>query len=214
MTVDGEPAHLGQKIDPTIARVEIDGIPLPVRPDLVHYLVYKPPGVVSTAHDPQGRPTVVELVPSTTRVYPAGRLDADSEGLIVVTNDGELTELLTHPRHGIEKVYLARIEGVPGRRALRAITAGIDLEDGPARALRVKVVDRSGPEALVEVVMVEGKNREVRRLLAAVGHEVTALVRVAIGPIRDHSLTPGRWRPLTIAEIRALYRAAHSGGER
>lgn len=205
VTVDGEPAHLGQKIDPLAARVQVDGIPLPLQPDLVYYLVYKPAGVVSTASDPQGRPTVVGLVPSGTRVYPVGRLDADTEGLIILTNDGELAARVTHPRHQVSKTYLARVAGSPGRKALRALSAGVELEDGPARALAAHLVGQQGGRALVEVVMGEGRKREVRRLLAAVGHPVEALVRTAIGPVRDPKLRPGTWRHLTIEEVRSLY---------
>jgi len=208
VTVDGDQAHLGQKVDPDSALVEVDGIPLPIKPGLVHYLLYKPAGVVSTADDPQGRRTVVELVPDDTRVYPVGRLDVDSEGLLIVTNDGALTELLTHPRHGVTKTYLARVKGEPAAPVIRRLEAGVDLEDGPARAASARTIDSFGDEALVELVMTEGRNREVRRMLDAVGHPVTALVRTAIGPLRDGSLRPGTWRVLSVAEIRSLYGAA------
>jgi len=205
VTVDGRPAHLGQKVNPQTARVEVDGIPLPVRPGLVYYLLYKPAGVVSTAADPQGRPTVVELVPRSTRVFPVGRLDADTEGLLILTNDGDLAARVTHPRHGVGKTYVARVRGSPGRVALRSLVTGVDLEDGPACARQARVVARQGGEALVELVMGEGRKREVRRLLAAVGHPVLALVRTAIGPVRDTTLAPGAWRELTMEEIRSLY---------
>lgn len=211
VTVDGEPAHLGQKIDPQSQRVEIDGIPLPVRPDLVHILLNKPAGVVSTASDPRGRPTVVDLVDQETRVYPVGRLDADSEGLILVTNDGELTEVVTHPRFQLPKTYVARVEGHPGKAVMREMVDGIDLDDGLAKAMSSRLVDRNGSEALVEVVMAEGRKREIRRMLAAVGHPVTRLVRVAIGPIRDRDLAPGDHRALTTEEVRSLYAAATVG---
>lgn len=206
--VDGEPAHLGQKVDPDSARVLVDGVPLPIRAGLVHYLVYKPVGVVSTAADPQGRPTVVELVPDGTRVYPVGRLDSDSEGLIIVTNDGDLTEAVTHPRHGVTKTYLVRVAGDIGKAAVRALTDGVDLDDGPAAALEARVIDRHGGDTLIEMVMGEGRKREIRRMLEAVGHRVIGLVRVAIGPIRDPGLPPGQWRMLSIDEVRSLYRAA------
>jgi len=208
VTVDGSPAHLGQKVDPTTAHVEVDAIPLPVKPGLVHYLVYKPVGVVSTAQDPQGRRTVVELVPGDTRVYPVGRLDTDSEGLMVVTNDGALTAVVTHPRHGVTKTYLARVGGHPGKAAITRLTTGVELDDGPARALTARVVDRDSVATLVELVIAEGRNREVRRMFSAIGHEVQQLVRVAVGPIRDPSLRPGSWRLLDTEEVRSLYRAA------
>jgi 23S rRNA pseudouridine2605 synthase len=188
--------------------VLVDKVPLPIRPGLVHYLVYKPAGVVSTADDPQGRPTVVGLVPDTTRVYPVGRLDADSEGLIIVTNDGDLTESVTHPRHGVTKTYLVRVAGDLGKGAVRALTEGVVLEDGPAAAIEARVIDRHGGETLLEMVMGEGRKREVRRMLEFVGHEVLGLVRIAIGPVRDPALRPGEWRMLSLDEVRALYRAA------
>lgn len=212
VTVDGVAAHLGQKIDPATARVEVDGVPLPLRPDARYYLVYKPPGVVSTASDPQGRPTVVGLVPADTRVYPVGRLDADSEGLLLLTNDGALTEHLTHPRHQVPKTYLVRVRGRVGAGPVRRLQQGIELEDGPARAQRARLVQATPSESLVEVVMGEGRKREVRRMFAALGHEVTALVRTAIGPVRDPDLAPGDWRPLTTTEVRLLYRAGGGSG--
>jgi len=205
VTVDGRPAHLGQKVDPDTARVDVDGIPLPIRPDLVYYLLFKPAGVVSTASDPQGRPTVVDLVPGDTRVYPVGRLDADTEGLVILTNDGDLAARVTHPRHGVGKTYLARVTGNPGRAALRALLEGVELEDGPARAREARLVSRQGGEALIELVMGEGRKREVRRLLEAVGHPVVGLVRTAIGPVTARGLRPGAWRELTLSEVRSLY---------
>lgn len=211
VVVDGAPAHLGQKVDPDSALVLVDGVPLPVRPGLVHYLLNKPRGVVSTVEDPHAERTVVELVPADTRVYPVGRLDADSEGLIILTNDGDLTEAITHPSHGVTKTYLARVKGSPGVAALRNLIEGVELDDGPAHAVSARVIDRTGPETLVEVVMLEGRKRQVRRMLAAVGHDVVRLVRLAIGPIQDRSLRPGEWRPLTVEEVRDLYRAAGMG---
>jgi len=207
VTVDGEPAHLGQKVDPATARVEIDGIPLPIAPDLAYYAVYKPVGTVSTADDPQGRPTVVELVPEEPRVYPAGRLDADSEGLMVLTNDGDLTLRITHPRYGVHKTYVVLVSGVVEARTIRRLTGGVDLEDGPATAVSARIVDRSGDTSLVEVTMGEGRRRIVRRMFDTVGHPVQRLVRTSIGPLRDTSLSPSQYRPLTIEEVRALYEA-------
>jgi 23S rRNA pseudouridine2605 synthase len=205
VTVDGGLAHLGQKIDPETARVEVDGIPLPTRPGLVYYLLFKPAGVVSTASDPQGRQTVVDLVPTGTRVYPVGRLDADTEGLVILTNDGDLAARVTHPRHGVGKTYLARVAGNPGRVALRTLLEGVELEDGLARAREARLVSRQGGEALIELIMGEGRKREVRRLLAAVGYPVVALVRTAIGPVTASGLKPGTWRELTLDEVRSLY---------
>jgi 23S rRNA pseudouridine2605 synthase len=207
VTVDGVRAHVGQKIDPSAVRVEVDGLPLPLAPDLASYLVYKPVGTVSTADDPQGRPTVVQLVPATDRVYPAGRLDADSEGLMILTNDGDLTLRITHPRYGVHKTYVVLAAGTVEPATLRKLTAGIQLEDGPVRAVATRLLDQSDGRSLVEVKMGEGRKRIVRRMFDEIGHPVERLVRTAIGPIRDGSLKAGEHRTLTIDEVRALYAA-------
>lgn len=209
--MDGAPAHLGQKIDPETARVEVDGVPLPLRPDLVYVLLNKPRGVVSTVTDPQGRHTVVDLVGLPTRIYPVGRLDADTQGLLILTNDGEFTEIITHPRYEIPKTYLALVAGHPGAAALRKLTEGVELEDGPATAVSARLVDTSGSGALVELVLTEGRKREVRRMMEKIGHPVRRLTRIAIGPLRDRSLRPGEWRLLTMAEVRSLYSSARMG---
>lgn len=202
--LNGEPAQIGAKVDVESDLLTLDGVPVPVNPVLETHLLYKPAGVISTAHDPHRRRTVVDLIPSKTRLYPVGRLDADSEGLILVSNDGMLTERVTHPRYGITKTYLARVEGRPTKAVLRRLVEGVELEDGPARAQSARLTDTREGEALVEVVMVEGRNREVRRLMAAVGHPVTRLVRTAIGPISDPRLRPGESRRLGVGEIRRL----------
>jgi pseudouridine synthase len=167
--------------------------------------LYKPPGVISTASDPQGRPTVTGLVPDDPRVFPVGRLDADSEGLLLLTNDGDLANYLTHPRFGVEKHYTVRVRGRPEKSALKRLEAGVDLDDGPARAVRARLVDDQGEQALIEVVMAEGRKREVRRLMDAIGHTVLDLVRTKIGALGDRRLRAGEWRDLTIDEIRTLY---------
>ncbi|MFZ0493232.1 MAG: pseudouridine synthase [Acidimicrobiia bacterium] len=207
VTVNGVAAHLGQKIDPETALVEVDGVPLPVAPGLVYFLLNKPLGVISTAEDTHGRPTVVAMVPTETRVYPVGRLDSDSEGLIVLTNDGILTERLTHPRYGVHKTYLVRVRGNATRVRVRRLRGGVELEDGLARPVSVRVVDRLEEEALLEIVLTEGRNREVRRMCDAVDLPVVRLVRTAIGPLSDHTLKPGNSRPLGIEEVRSLYAA-------
>lgn len=208
VTVEGRVAVLGDRVDPESERVEIDGDPIPVAPGLVTYLCYKPAGVVSTASDPHGRPTVVGLVPSEPRVWPVGRLDSDSEGLLLLSNDGLLTNLVTHPRHGIAKTYLVRLDGVPKSSHLRRLVDGVELEDGPASAVSARLVDRRRGQALVEIVMTEGRKREVRRMVEAVGFRVERLVRTAIGPVADRSLVPGSCRRLTASEVADLYRAA------
>ena len=208
VTVDGEPATIGQRVDPETASIVIDGIPLPVRPGLVYLVLYKPAGVVSTASDPQGRRAVVDLVDVPERVYPVGRLDADSEGLLLLTNDGDLAYRLTHPRFGVEKTYTALVEGRVSDAAARDLATGVELEDGAAAALRVRIIDRRPDRTMLEIVMGEGRKREVRRMCEAVGHPVVRLVRTAIGPLRDPGLAPGASRSLTLEEVRSLYAAA------
>jgi 23S rRNA pseudouridine2605 synthase len=212
VTIDGTTAVLGDRVDVSTQRVTVDGIPIPVNPELETHLLYKPTGVVSSASDPEGRPTVVDLVPGERRLYPVGRLDYDSEGLILLTNDGDLANRVTHPRYGIVKRYLALVEGSPGRAELRRLTSGIDLEDGPARALTAAVAGRKGAETMVELTMGEGRNREIRRMFEAMGLEVTRLVRTAIGPITDRSLKPGQSRRLSASEIRDLLGSGSPGG--
>jgi 23S rRNA pseudouridine2605 synthase len=204
VTVDGQVAVVGQRIDPTSARIAVDGVPVAVAPGLVHYLLNKPRGVVTTASDPQGRPTVVELVPGEPRVFPVGRLDRDTEGLLLLTNDGELSQLLTHPSHGVAKEYLAEVEGEPSPGALRTLREGVPLDDGITAPATVGTVS----PGVLRIVIHEGRNRQVRRMCKAVGHPVLRLVRTRIGPLADHTLPPGSWRPLTSDEVRSLYAAA------
>jgi 23S rRNA pseudouridine2605 synthase len=208
VTVDGDVAVLGRRVQIETARIEIDGVPVPVAADLVSYLLNKPSGVVSTASDPQGRPTVVDLVPAEPRVFPVGRLDFDSEGLLVLTNDGELTQLLTHPSHGVPKAYLAEVEGVPTAGELRLLREGVELDDGITAPAKASIVAEHGDGAAIELVIHEGRNRQVRRMCEAVGHPVNRLVRTRIGPLSDARLAPGAWRTLTATEVRALYAAA------
>jgi 23S rRNA pseudouridine2605 synthase len=165
---------------------------------------------VTTARDPEGRATAVDLVPSEPRVFPVGRLDYDTEGLLVLTNDGELAQLVTHPRHGIEKAYLAEVRGVPSRAVVRALREGVTLDDGPTAPARVRVLQRRGEDTALEIVVHEGRNRVVRRMCEAVGHPVRRLVRTRVGPISDRRLAPGEWRALRPREVRALYGAATS----
>jgi 23S rRNA pseudouridine2605 synthase len=207
VTVNGEVAHPGQRVDPGTDGIAVDGVPVAARPDLVYYLLNKPAGYVSTASDPEGRPTVVELVPREPRVFSVGRLDADTEGLIILTNDGELTQLLTHPRHGVPKTYLAEVDGVPTAGALRTLRRGVALDDGTTAPARAAVVAQRDGGAALELTIHEGRKRQVRRMCGAVGHPVRRLVRTRIGPLGDRSLGPGEWRALTVGEVRALYEA-------
>jgi 23S rRNA pseudouridine2605 synthase len=185
-------------------RVEVDGRPLAGPEPRVVYAVHKPTGVLSTARDTHGRPTVVELIPEERRrLYPVGRLDADSSGLILLTNDGALAQRLTHPRYEVPRTYRVRVAGGPvGERALRALRTGVTLEDGPAAPAQVRPVG-SGAEEL-EITIREGRNRQVRRMCEAVGHPVLALRRVAFGPLRLGTLQPGAHRRLGEADLRKL----------
>jgi 23S rRNA pseudouridine2605 synthase len=209
IAVDGVVAVLGQRIDPTRERVTCDDVPVIVDGTLVHWLLNKPAGYVTTASDPQARPTVLDLVPDEPRVFPVGRLDMDSEGLLLLTNDGDLAQLLMHPRHGVEKEYFVEVEGVPSPAALRRLREGVELDDGLTQPARVRLVQESddGTSAL-EIVVKEGRKRMVRRMCGEVRHPVRRLVRTRIGPLRDQRLAPGTWRTLSLDEVRSLYAAA------
>jgi 23S rRNA pseudouridine2605 synthase len=201
--VNGERAELGRRVDPDADVIEVDGAQIGTKAGLVHYLLNKPAGVVTTASDPQGRPTVVELVPAEPRVFPVGRLDADTEGLLLLTNDGDLTHRITHPSYGVEKEYLAEVASEPSRGALRALRQGVELDDGITAPAKVAVVG----DRLIKLTIHEGRNRQVRRMCEAVGHPVVRLVRTRIGPLAERSLAPGEWRALAQDEVRALERA-------
>ncbi|HVE94256.1 MAG TPA: pseudouridine synthase [Acidimicrobiales bacterium] len=207
VVVNGDVAELGRRIDDAVDDVEVDGVPVGIRPGLVYYLLHKPAGVVTTAADTHGRPIVVDLVPSEPRVFPVGRLDADTEGLLILTNDGDLTHRLTHPSFGVDKEYLAHVEGAPSAATLARLRKGIELEDGVTAPAKASALD----EGLVRIVIHEGRNRQVRRMLESVGHPVIRLVRTRIGSLVDAKLAPGEWRPLTPTEVRALAAEAGTG---
>jgi 23S rRNA pseudouridine2605 synthase len=202
--VNGVVAQLGQRVDAEHDQIEVDGTVVGVRSGLVHYLLNKPRGVVTTADDPEGRPTVVGLVPEEPRVFPVGRLDIDTEGLLLLTNDGDLAHRLTHPSHGVEKEYVAHVEGSPSRGALRMLRDGVELDDGVTAPARAALVE----PGVIRLTIHEGRNRQVRRMCDAIGHPVLRLVRTRIGPLTDRRLRPGEWRALTNDEVRALERAA------
>jgi pseudouridine synthase len=199
---------MGVKADPRVDDIRVDGrrIGQPERPRYI--LLYKPTGVVTTRADPQQRTTVVDLLRGVREyVYPIGRLDYDSEGLLLLTNDGELAARLIHPRHGIERTYEARVAGIPDERALERLRKGVPLDGrrtSPAEVVIVARAARHRIDTLLRLTIREGRNRQVRRMCEAVGHPVRALKRVRIGPITDSTLKPGRWRDLTEREIQAL----------
>ncbi|WP_182113830.1 MULTISPECIES: pseudouridine synthase [unclassified Actinotalea] len=200
--------ELGVRVDPRRAVVHVDGMRLQLDTSLVTLALNKPLGVVSTMHDPQGRPSLADLVADREeRLFHVGRLDAETEGLLLMTNDGELANRLAHPSHGVQKTYLAtvegRLKGIVGQR----LRSGVVLEDGLAKVDEFRVVDTAPDRTLVEVVLHEGRNHIVRRLLEEVGHPVTRLVRTQVGPIRLGSLRPGRTRVLGREELGALMTA-------
>ena len=206
--VNGRRARLGQRIDPDKDQVEVDGSRVPLQSDLFHLLLNKPEGVVSTADDPEGRPTVLDLIDREERLWPVGRLDIESEGALLLTNDGELTHRVTHPRYEVPKTYLVEVRGPVGHRAIRSLLTGIELEDGVAVARKANLVEQVRGSTLVEVVLTEGRNRELRRMFAALDLPVLRLVRTAIGPLQLGRLKPGSYRKLGPAEVAAIYRAA------
>ena len=198
VTVNGAPGQLNTFVE-SRDRVEVDGKPVE-RQELAYVLLHKPAGVVTTARDPQGRPTVVDLVPHTPRVVPVGRLDADTTGALLLTNDGPLAHRLAHPRYGVEKVYEAEVEGDPTPEALEQLAAGVVLEDGPTAPAQVRRLRRSR----VELVLHEGRNRQVKRMLEAVGHRVVWLRRTRYAGLGVEGLEPGEWRELTAPEVERL----------
>ena len=207
VAVNGDPAVLGTQVDPGSDRVTVDGEPVGDAVALRTLMLNKPAGVVTTRSDPHGRPTVLDHVDDPRGLNPVGRLDADSRGLLLLTSDGDLAFRLTHPRYGVTKRYRVTVDEYAGPAALRRITDGVSLEDGPARALEAHHVAQTRRGDVVEVVMAEGRKREVRRLFAAAGLRVTDLCRVAVGPLSLGHLREGHARPLTHGELRAVYEA-------
>ncbi len=200
-------AQLGTRVDPHAQEIRVDGERLP-SPKRVVYMLNKPVGVVTTNFDPSGRPRVVDLVPGDQRLFAIGRLDRMSEGLILVTNDGGLANLLSHPRYGVEKKYLVQVAGVPSEELLDKLQRGIRLAEGEVHAKRVSIRSQHKQSAVLEMVLDEGKNREIRRMLARLGHKVHQLKRVAVGGLSLGNVLPGQWRPLSWSEIEELRRDA------
>ena len=196
--VNGAPGELNTFVA-SGDRVEVDGRAVS-KQRLAYLLLHKPAGVVTTARDPRGRPTVVELVPHEPRVVPVGRLDADTTGAILLTNDGELAHRLAHPRYEVAKVYVAEVEGEPSAAGLRALAEGVELEDGPTAPARAR---RLGPSQ-IELTLHEGRKHQVKRMCAAVGHPVQSLHRREYAGLALDGLEPGGWRELTAEEVEAL----------
>ena len=211
VTVNGRTARLGDRADARIDVLAVDGVRVRTDPTLVHYLLNKPRGVITTMHDPEGRPTVADYVATPPRVFPVGRLDADTEGLLLLTNDGPLAQRLTHPSYEVPRTYVAQLRGAVRRQALRALTDGVELSDGVAVATSVRTLASARDETLLELVVTEGRNRLVRRMLGAVGLTLVRLARVQMGPLRLGDIGQGRVRPLTDREVRDLYAAVRLG---
>lgn len=211
VSVNGETAVLGRRVEVDVDRVEVDGVEVGLRPGLVYYLLNKPSRVVTTSSDPEGRSTVMDIVPKEPRVFAVGRLDYDTEGLLLMTNDGALAQRVAHPSAGVEKEYVAEVAG--GRvsaGALRRLREGVEIDGTRTAPARVSQLS----DGVLRIVIHEGRNRQVRKMCEAVGHPVIRLVRTRIGPLRDSKLAPGQWRELTRAELRALSQTISEGGQR
>jgi 23S rRNA pseudouridine2605 synthase len=195
--------ELGTRVDPHKQEIRVDGTPLP-QSRRIYFLVNKPPGIVSTNRDPEGRLRVIDLVPDNVRLFTVGRLDRGSEGLMLVTNDGELANRMTHPRYGIAKTYRVRVAGHPTAEQLQELRRGVHLAEGVARVTSLQVKGRQRQSTDLEIVLNEGRNREIRRVLARIGHKVMQLRRIAMGPLRLGDLPSGAFRQLTTAEVRQL----------
>ena len=206
--VNGREATLGDRVDPSRDEVRVDDRRVSVDPGLRYVAFHKPRGVTTTMRDPHAERDLTRYLPKGSRVFPVGRLDRDTEGLLLLTNDGSLANRLTHPRYGVEKEYLAEVDGTPSSRQVTRLRRGVDLDDGTARAIEARVAGGSRGRGAVRLVMVEGRKREVRRMLEAVGLPVRRLIRVRVGPVRLGRLRPGELRELGPEDIRALYRAA------
>lgn len=211
--VNGEIAILGRRVQVNSDTIEIDGAPVGVLPELVYYLLNKPVGVITTAKDTHNRPTVMDLIPKLPQVHPVGRLDAETEGLLLITNDGELTHRITHPKFGLDKEYLVHVRsdehGVP-ESALHQLRTGVDLDDGMTSPADVGQLQ----PGVLRIIIHEGRNRQIRRMCQQVGYPVLRLARVRIGPISDRRLRPGEFRTLTVAEVRSLIEAVAAESHR
>lgn len=207
--VNGQVATLGMKVDPTRDRIAVDGNPVQPLSATVYLMLHKPAGYVTTRRDPHAPRTVMELLKGVpVPVFPVGRLDADSEGLLLFTNDGALAHRLIHPRYKVPKTYRVWVKGKPSESALKTLREGVLLEDGKTAPAKVRLVRSAGDSSILEITLREGRKRQIRRMAQAVGHPVVRLVRIAFGPLRlPHDLAPGEWRYLTPEEVDLLRQA-------
>ena len=208
VSIDGKPVReMGTQVDPATHKVAVDGKPVESEP-LVYWLVHKPPGYHCTNHDPAGRPRALDLISHVDqRVYTVGRLDEDSEGLLLMTNDGDLAFQLMHPKFGVSKTYLVHVAGKPSHEDIDKLLVGVFLSDGHVKAKRVKIMKSQGDSTWLEIVLNEGKNREIRRMLASLEHKVIRLKRMSIGPLHIDRLPKGKSRRLTLDEVTLLREA-------
>ena len=206
--INGRVATLGDRLDPTVDEVRVDGSKVNVDPELRTFALHKPRGVTTTMRDPHAERDLTGFLPKGVHVFPVGRLDRDTEGLLLLTNDGSLAHRLTHPRYAIEKEYLAEVGRPPSQRQIARLRRGVELDDGTARAVDARSAGGAVVRGGVRLVMIEGRKSEVRRMLDAVELPVRRLVRVRVGPIRLGKLGPGEVRELDPEDVRALYRAA------
>jgi len=210
--VNGEVAHIGQRIDPKVDRIEFEGKPLFTEGKLVYYKLHKPQGYVSTVSDELERKTVLDLLPnSQERIYPVGRLDLESEGLILLTNDGTLTQILTHPKFEIEKTYEVLLQGIPSTLALNHLKRGVKLKEGFTKPVKMKILSRENQRnTWIEMTIKEGRYQQVRRMIRRIGYEVLRLKRVQFGPIVLDTLPSGEYSPLTEQEVAELMQLKQS----
>jgi len=206
--VDGRVVtEMGVKVDPEAQNIECNGIPLSTQEKKIYILLHKPAGFLSTVHDPQGRPVVTDLLHNIAeRVYPVGRLDLDTEGALLLTNDGELAQKILHPSHEVNKTYVARVQGRPGSKKLAALAGGIDLEGRRTWPAHIEVIERKSRETAIQIIIHEGRKRQVRKMFEAIGHPVLQLKRVAYGKLKLGELAPGKYRVLSPADIKLIFK--------
>jgi pseudouridine synthase len=197
--------ELGTKVDPDVDEVRVDGEICRIKMKPVYIIMNKPKGVLTTVKDPFGRPTIIDLLAGVKeRVFPVGRLDKDTEGLLIITNDGELSYKLTHPKHQVDKTYIAKVLGIPDEKDIKRLRKGIFLEDGKTAPAKVRILKKGKNFAVLEIIIHEGRKRQVRRMCESIGHPVLTLKRTRIGNLTLRGLAPGGWRYMTEEEVNYL----------